>query len=228
VEDPGVAFLIRIGLGRTGRWFAAEHYGLKLDFLVLGKRLTGGYIAISAVGCRQEHIETIEERAGNFVHGHTYSHHAVAAAAAVATLEILERENLIDQVQRRGLYLEKILKPLRHLHHVGDIRGIGLMWAIEFVEDSTSLKTFDRSERLTERIYVQLIDSGVITYKCTGFVGGNGDALMLGPPYGGNHCMRHGNVLKEHSERKDHRLPLGDAEGLVEMCRKTGLKEGFG
>jgi len=174
---------VMCGLGRTGAWFAAEHYGLKPDFLVLGKGLSGGYIPLSAVGCRREYMEIIQEKAGNFMHGHTYSHHPVAAAAGVATLEILERENLVARAQHLGVHLEEILKPLRQLANVGDVRGRGLMWAVEFVKDKNTLEPFDRSKKVTERLYDHLMDSGIITYKCTGFAGGNGDALMLGPPF---------------------------------------------
>jgi adenosylmethionine-8-amino-7-oxononanoate aminotransferase len=81
------------GMGRTGRWFAAGHYGVEPDFLILGKGLAGGYMPLSALGCRQEHMEAIRSK-GGFSHGHTFSHHAVAAAAGLATVKILEEEDL--------------------------------------------------------------------------------------------------------------------------------------
>ena len=80
----------------------------------------------------------LRERMGNFVHGHTYSHHAVAAAAGLAVLEIVEREQLLGKVTERGLYLASLLESLKHHLRVGDVRGIGLMWAVELVKDKAS------------------------------------------------------------------------------------------
>ena len=174
---------VMCGMGRTGRWFASEHYGLEPDFMVLGKGLSGGYLPLSAAGCRQEHFEIIRDRTGNFAHGHTFSHHTVAAAAGLAVVEILEKENLVSQAHDRGAYLEKILRPLKDHPHVADVRGIGLMWAIEFVNDKRTLQPFPRVDKLTERLHDKLMDLGIITYKCTGFAGGDGDGIMLGPPF---------------------------------------------
>jgi hypothetical protein len=174
---------VMCGLGRTGKWFAAEHYGIAPDLIVLGKGLGGGYVPISAVGCRREHVESIRKHPGGFSHGHTYSHHAVAGACALAVLDLMEREDLVRQVESRGAYLEKILQPLRDHPHVADIRGIGLMWAVELVQDRDRLQPFPRSRKVAERLHDALIEKGVLTYKCTGFSGGDGDGLMLGPPF---------------------------------------------
>lgn len=174
---------VMCGMGRTGKWFGADHYGLEPDMMVLGKGLSGGYAALSAVGCRQEHMEALLRTPGNFIHGHTFSHHAVAAAAGLAVVDILEREALVQRVHDLGQYLGNILKPLEHHPHVAQVRGIGMMWAVEFVREKEMLTPFPREERVTETIWDHLMASGVITYTCIGFAGGEGDAIMLGPPF---------------------------------------------
>jgi hypothetical protein len=182
----GVLFIldeVMTGMGRTGKWFAAEHYQSEPDIIVMGKGLSGGYIPLSAVGCRRDQVDLIREQSGNFIHGHTFSHHAVAAAAGVKVLEILETEGLIERAAERGRYLTKELRALLHNPHVADVRGIGLMWAVELVEDKPSLRPYPRSERVVERLAEHLFKAGVIIYPCAGFVNGDGDALMIGPPF---------------------------------------------
>ncbi|MFH1241438.1 MAG: aspartate aminotransferase family protein [Pseudomonadota bacterium] len=173
---------VMCGMGRTGRWFAAGHYGLEPDFIILGKGLAGGYMPLSAAGCRKGHMELIRDR-GGFSHGHTFSHHAVAAAAGLATVRIIEEEDLVSQAHQRGLYLESILNPFKEHPNVADVRGVGLMRAVEIVEDKATLKPFSRERRITEKLHGRLMDSGIITYQSKGFAGGLGDAIMLGPPF---------------------------------------------
>lgn len=173
---------VMAGMGRSGRWFGFQHYDLEPDIITLGKGLNGGYVPLSAVGCRTEHFETLKA-AGGFNHGHTFSHHAAGAAAGLAVVNILEKEALIPQAVQRGAFLAQQLAPLRQHPHVGDIRGIGLMWAIEFVADKASLKPFARERKISEKIFDQLMQQGVIVYKCSGFANGCGDAIMLGPPF---------------------------------------------
>ncbi len=174
---------VMCGMGRTGKWFGLDHFGVAPDMITLGKGLNGGYAALSAVGCKKEHLDVLREKTGNFIHGHTFSHHAVAAAAALSVVEILEREKLVERAQSLGRYLEQRLAPLADHPHVGQIRGIGLMWAIEIVRDKKTLAPYPRKEKLTERLAERLMDMGVLVYKCTGFANGDGDAIMLGPPF---------------------------------------------
>jgi len=174
---------VMCGMGRTGKWFGAEHFGLEPDMMVLGKGLGGGYAALSAVGCREEHLEDLLQTAGNFVHGHTYSHHSVATAAGLAVVDILEKEMLVQRADDLGHYLGKTLKTLEKHPHVAQVRGIGMMWAVEFVNEKETLKPFPRKEKVAETIWDHLMRSGVITYPCIGFAGGEGDAIMLGPPF---------------------------------------------
>jgi adenosylmethionine-8-amino-7-oxononanoate aminotransferase len=173
---------VMTGMGRTGKWFASEHFGVWPDLMVMGKGLNSGYAPLSAVGCRREHLAALRD-VGNFVHGHTFSHHPVAAAAGLAVMEILEREDLVGEAARKGARLGALLARLKPHPRVGDIRGIGMMWAMELVQDKASLRPYPRKDKVTERLHERLMEAGVITYTCTGFAGGDGDAIMLGPPF---------------------------------------------
>jgi adenosylmethionine-8-amino-7-oxononanoate aminotransferase len=175
---------VMAGLGRTGRWFAAEHYDVVPDLLTMGKGLGGGVVALSAVGVKGTHFESIRNSDSGFVHGGTFSHHNVAAAAGCAVLRIIETERLIERVDRLGKVLGHQLQRRLGLHpHVGDIRGIGFMWGVEFVKDRVTMSPFPREEKVTERLWDALFHNGIVVYKSTGFVGRDGDAIMLGPPF---------------------------------------------
>lgn len=172
------------GLGRTGRWFASEHFNVVPDIVTMGKGLGGGTIALSAVGVQEEHFNAIRAGSGAFVHGGTFSHHSVAAAAGLAVIDILEREGLVQAVAEKGKVLgQKLRQGLGDHPNVGDIRGIGFLWGVEFVKDKRSLQPFPRSEKFAERLWQKLFDRGVILYRSTGLAGIDGDAMLVGPPY---------------------------------------------
>ena len=171
-------------MGRTGRWFACEHYDVVPDIVTLGKGLGGGVAALSAVGVQSKYFDAIREGSGNFVHGGTYSHHAVAAAAGLSVIGILERENLVERVAHQGKILGQRLKErLKGLPCVADIRGLGFMWGVELVKDKKTLAPFPRKEKVAERVWEDLFQRGIITYRSTGLAGIDGDGLMVGPPF---------------------------------------------
>lgn len=175
---------VMCGLGRTGRWFACQHYDVVPDIITIGKGLGGGVAALSAIGVQEKYFDLIREGSGNFIHGGTYSHHAVAAAAGLSVISILERENLVQRVERQGKILGEMLKErLEDLPCVADIRGIGFMWGVELVKDKGKLAPFPRKERVAERVWEALFQQGIITYRSTGLAGINGDALMVAPPF---------------------------------------------
>jgi adenosylmethionine-8-amino-7-oxononanoate aminotransferase len=174
---------VMCGLGRTGRWFASERYHISPDLVILGKGLGGGAVAISAVGVQVEHFEAVQS-AGGFVHGGTYSHHPVAAAAGLATLKILEQENLIERADRIGNALgDKLKKKLSGYPHVADVRGLGMFWGVELVKDKDSLRPFPREAQVTESVWQSIFQKGVIVYKATGLAGSDGDALIIAPAF---------------------------------------------
>lgn len=172
------------GLGRTGRWFASEHYRVTPDLVTLGKGLAGGMSALSAVGVQGKWFDAIRQGSGAFVHGGTFSHHPVACAAGNAVLDILEQEQLVERVATLGPRLGEMLRDRLGAHpHVGDIRGIGLLWGVEWVADRQTRRPFPRSEKLAERVWDRLYAEGVLLYKAIGLAGTDGDAMIVGPPY---------------------------------------------
>jgi adenosylmethionine-8-amino-7-oxononanoate aminotransferase len=172
------------GLGRTGRWFACEHYEVVPDIITLGKGLGGGAVALSAIGVQARHFDAIRRGSGGFVHGGTFSHHGVAAAAGLAVVRILERESLVERVAREGINLgEKLRARLAAHPHVADIRGRGFLWGVEFVQDRETLRPFPRRDRVVERLWEALFEQGIILYRSTALAGTDGDALVVGPPF---------------------------------------------
>jgi adenosylmethionine-8-amino-7-oxononanoate aminotransferase len=175
---------VMCGMGRTGSWFACQRYDVVPDIITLGKSLSGGVTALSAIGVQSDCFDVIRKGSGNFVHGGTYSHHAVAAAAALSVISILERENLVERVEQQGEILgERLKRRLEDLPCVGDVRGLGFMWGLELVKDKGTLTPFPRQEKVAERVWEALFRQGIITYRSTGLAGIDGDALMVAPPF---------------------------------------------
>ncbi len=175
---------IMCGLGRTGRWFASEHFGVIPDMVTMGKGLGGGAIALSALGVQADHYDVICKGSGSFVHGGTFTHHGPAAAAGSAVIRILERENLIERVAHFGPILgEKLENGLENHPNVADIRGLGFLRGIELVKDKKTLKPFPRQEKVAERLWESVFEKGVVIYKSTGLAGTDGDALLIGPSF---------------------------------------------
>jgi adenosylmethionine-8-amino-7-oxononanoate aminotransferase len=175
---------VMCGMGRTGKWFAAEHYGVVPDIMVLGKGLSGGTLALSAVATSTDHMETVRRNAGNFVHGGTFSHNGIACAAGLAAVRILERERLVERAAQAGQGIgQRLHEALADSAHVGDIRGIGMMWGVEFVSDKQTLAPFPRAEKIAEKLWEALFEQGIILYKSVGMAGTDGDGLILAPPF---------------------------------------------
>jgi adenosylmethionine-8-amino-7-oxononanoate aminotransferase len=122
------------GFGRTGKLFAAEHFGVTPDLMTIAKGLSSGYAPIAAVVARPEVFEGFKQEGASIGHLLTFGGHAVATAAANANLEILFREQLVQRSAEQGAYLLSRLQELRHHPTVGDVRGIGLMTCLELVK----------------------------------------------------------------------------------------------
>ncbi len=185
-EHYGILFIddeVMTGMGRTGRWFAVEHWSVSPDIMVLGKGMSGGYFPLSAMITKTEMVDLLKERTGGFVHGHTFSHHPVACAVGLAALQFMREKKLVEQCARRGEYLLKRLEKLKAFPFVGDVRGKGLMTAIEFVKDQKTKEPFPRISKFTERVIDLAFENGLVLYPGAGFVDGvNGDTVMVGPP----------------------------------------------
>jgi hypothetical protein len=174
---------VMAGMGRTGRWFAVEHWAISPDIMVLGKGMSGGYFPLSAMITRSEYVDRLKEKTGGFVHGHTFSHHPIACAVGLAVLETIKRNQLVERSSSRGEYLLRRLEELKAFPFVGDVRGKGLMTAIEFVKDQKTKEPFPRTAKFTERVIDSAFENGLVLYSGTGFVDGvNGDMVMVGPP----------------------------------------------
>jgi adenosylmethionine-8-amino-7-oxononanoate aminotransferase len=175
---------VMCGMGRTGKWFACQHYDVIPEIITMGKGIAGGVLALSAVGVRSDHFETIRKKSGGFIHGGSFSHHPVAAAAGLATIGILEKDQLIERVARLGIDLGLNLKERLAEHpNVADVRGIGFLWGVELVKDKNGNRPFPRQDKVAERVWEALFQKGVLVYKSTGLAGKDGDAFLVAPPF---------------------------------------------
>jgi len=178
-----IADEVMTGFGRTGAWFACEHWGVRPDLMVLAKGAASGYWPLGlAVASDQVH-QTIMS-GGGFTHGFTYSHHVVGAAAGRAVLAVLKQLDLVQAARDRGAQLDAALRDELGNHPaVGDIRGLGLLRAIELVSDRQTRAAFARSDRVVERVVAAGTARGVLLYSSTGCADGrDGDLVLLGPP----------------------------------------------
>lgn len=175
-----IADEVMTGFGRTGRWFASEHWNLRPDLLVAAKGAASGYWPLGLAVASGE----IHARIANFTHGFTYSHHAVGAAAGHAVLKVLQGHDLITAAERQGARLQTALTEALGDHPaVGDIRGLGLLRAIELVADRTTRTPFPRTAKVAEQIVATGKRHGVLLYHSTGCANGvDGDLIVLGPP----------------------------------------------
>jgi putrescine aminotransferase len=133
------------GFGRTGHWFGSDLLDIKPDLMPIAKGLTSGYLPLSAVMVGDRVTEGLTERGGEFTHGYTYSGHPVACAVALANIEIMEREKLVERVHDdTGPYLQSKLRETLDGHPlVGEVRGVGLIGAIELVQDRKTRRHFE-------------------------------------------------------------------------------------
>jgi adenosylmethionine-8-amino-7-oxononanoate aminotransferase len=179
-----IADEVMTGFGRTGAWFALDHWDVRADILVSGKGAASGYWPLGLCVASGAVHDTVQE-AGGFVHGYTASHHVVGAAVGRAVLRRIRDQDLVEASRTRGELLHKELQRAIGDHpRVGDIRGRGLMVGIELVRDRDSKQPFARSEAVTERVKAAAMEHGLTVYPNTGFVGaGDGDLVLLGPPF---------------------------------------------
>jgi adenosylmethionine-8-amino-7-oxononanoate aminotransferase len=178
-----VADEVMTGFGRTGTWFASEHWNLEPDILIAGKGASSGYWPLGLAACSGEVFEAV---AGTgFVHGFTYSHSVVGAAVGRAVLRKLRDGGMVEASAEKGERLLKELTAALDDHpNVGDVRGIGLMVGVELVEDRETKRPFDRAAKITERVVAAAREAGLLLYSSTGCAdGANGDLVMFGPPF---------------------------------------------
>ncbi len=178
-----IADEVMTGFGRTGAWFAMDHYGVQPDILVAAKGATSGYWPFGFAAASREVAAALQR--GGFTHGFTFSHHVVGAAVAREVLHILESESLVEASAAKGARLRGLLEARLGAHpNVGQIRGRGLLQGLEFVADRETRAPFPRAARLTETILAEARARGVLLYSGTGNANGiDGDQVLIGPPF---------------------------------------------
>ena len=173
---------VMTGFGRTGRWFGIDHWDIRPDILTAGKGTTSGYVPFGFAAASGRVHEAIAGGPG-FVHGFTWSHNALGAAAGLAVLGEL-KAGLVDRSRELGArLLDGLRTELADAPAVGDVRGLGLLIGIELVRDRETNEPFRRADRAAERVLEAARESGLLLYSSTGHVDGtNGDLVVLGPP----------------------------------------------
>ncbi len=150
------------GFGRTGRWFAQEHWGVQSDLLIFAKGVTSGYLPLSGVTLSRRVADGLRALHGPLPHGFTYSGHATACAVALRNLRVVEEEGLVERAAALGRRLRSGLEELRRHRIVGDVRSLGLLAGIEFVRDPQTKERFDPAARVAPRIVAHAMERGVI------------------------------------------------------------------
>jgi hypothetical protein len=178
-----IADEVMTGFGRTGRWFGVDHWDVRPDIVTAGKGTTSGYVPFGFAAASHAVFEAIAAR--GFVHGFTWSHNALGAAVAQATLARLRDDGLVDRSRDLGAkILGDLAAGLDGVEHVGDVRGLGMLVGIELVRDRGTKEPFPRARGVTEQVVAAARDEGVLLYASTGHVDGtNGDLIVLGPPF---------------------------------------------
>jgi adenosylmethionine-8-amino-7-oxononanoate aminotransferase len=173
-----VADEVATGFGRTGRMFACEHEGVEPDLMCAAKGITGGYLPLAATFATQQIFDAFlgEPWEGRtFFHGHTYTGNPLACAAALASLDLFERNELVTAVDQKAADLSRMLEPLRDMPHVGEVRQKGLMVGIELVADKATRRPFDPKRRVGAEICTRIRRHGVILRPL-------GDVIVMMPP----------------------------------------------
>ncbi len=166
------------GFGRTGKWFALEHWNLRPDMLSLAKGINSGYVPLGATIITEEIYRDLVEKAPPgtpFPHGFTYNGHPVACVAALKNLDIMEREHLVEQAAEMGVYFQDGLRTLEDHPLVGDIRGIGLIAGIELVRDKATKDRFEPAGTAGALVTRAAYERGLI---CRAI----GDTVAFAPP----------------------------------------------
>ncbi|MFV9504708.1 MAG: aspartate aminotransferase family protein [Oscillochloridaceae bacterium umkhey_bin13] len=165
------------GFGRTGRWFALEHYGIEPDIVQFAKAITSGYVPLGGIGVSDKIRDAIDSVPGDqrWMHAFTYSGHPTSCAVALANLAIIEGEGLVARAAEVGEHLNNALQELDELPTVGNVRGKGMMAAVELVANKETKEPFPASANMGGRVLKELIARGVFTRVV-------GDTICIAPP----------------------------------------------
>ena len=176
---PFIADEVICGLGRTGNLWGSETYNLKPDIIISSKCLTAGFFPMAAVILNKEYadaVTSVSEEAGEFPHGFTGGGHPVGCAIALKAIDVIINEGLLANVKEISPYFLKRLEEFNEYENIGETRGIGLMAALEMVQDKKSKKPFDASLSMGDRIANRSIENGLICRPL-------GHAIVLCPQF---------------------------------------------
>jgi L-2,4-diaminobutyrate transaminase len=169
------------GFGRLGTWFGSRYYGMQPDLITVAKGLTSAYLPLSGVIVGDKVWQVLEQgsdQLGAIGHGWTYSAHPTCVAAALANLDIIEREDLLGKVREVGPYLLGALRDAVGDHPtVGEVRGVGMLAAVEFVEDRSEKRFFDPQGKIGAAVSAACLERGMIARAMP-----HGDILGFAPP----------------------------------------------
>lgn len=162
-----IADEVMSGWGRTGRWFAMDHWGVQPDMLVTAKGITTAYVPLGLCATTGKIAAYFEDHF--FSHGHTYEAHPLTLAPAIATINEMKRLNLVERTQEMGEYLGEKLHALKAKHpSIGDVRGLGLFWAVELVKNQKTKELFNTNADkvagrplLVDQVTAQMMKNGV-------------------------------------------------------------------
>jgi len=170
-DDHGVLLIddeVMSGWGRTGKWFAADHWGLKPDILTTAKGITSAYVPLGLCATTQQLADYFEDH--YFAHGQTYEAHPMTLGPAIATIHEMQRLSLVERANEMGAYLGEKLIALKAKHRaIGDVRGIGLFWAVELVKNRDTKEPFntwqeklDGKPIVVDQIAAKMLAKGVV------------------------------------------------------------------
>ena len=164
------------GFGRTGHWFGSDLYDLKPDLMPIAKGLSSGYLPIGGVMVSDRIADVLINQGGEFNHGYTYSGHPVCAAAAIANIKLMQAENIVETVRETTApYLQKRLRELSDHALVGEVRGLGMLGAIELVKDKDNYIKFDKKRGVGAICRNHCFENKLVMRAV-------GDTMILSPP----------------------------------------------
>jgi adenosylmethionine-8-amino-7-oxononanoate aminotransferase len=173
-----IADEIATGVGRTGKMWACNWEEVTPDFLITGKGLSGGYLPMAATLTTRQIWNAFlgdYSQSRSFFHGHTYGGNPLCSAAALATLELLESQGMLELIHQRAIYLHERLSELKSHPHVGDVRLKGLVGAVELVTSRQTRESFPWHERVGHQVCQRMIAGGVWTRPL-------GNVIVIMPP----------------------------------------------
>jgi adenosylmethionine-8-amino-7-oxononanoate aminotransferase len=183
-----IADEVMTGMGRTGRNFAVNHWDLEPDVLVAAKGLSSGYAPLGAVIASRKVVDAIATGSGSFLHGFTYNAHPISLAAGRAVLQYIHAHKFVKASDSNDSHtpageFSRALGALFAEQFVGDVRGIGLLWAVEFVADKKTKEPFPADGAFSSKVAAAASKRGLLVYPMQGSVDGlSGDHILLAPP----------------------------------------------